>query len=360
VLAEQYAEAKQRAQDPQAEPERPMAIEDMDDSDRQLLRNQAARQLWDWLAERNPDLPLNPDTNLQLDLGIDSLEWLNLTLAIEQQAGVELDDEAITRIEIVRDLLQEVAEQAEAGHTVSEARLLEHPEEVLSAEQQHWLEPLPPRLRLQALALYTVNRGLMLGAFRLAVCGRERVPAQAQLVFAPNHTSYLDPFVLSAALPYRQLRQTSWGGSARIAFANPLFRRASRLAQAVPIEHRQSLISSLAFGAAILRRDRSLVWFPEGHRSDDGELLDFRPGIGMLLAHYPVPVVPVFIHGAHQALPVGRAIPRPLRITVTFGEPLRPQELEQQGEGDEVHERITGALREHSLALSRETLSRLN
>ncbi len=353
LLAERYEQAKQQAQQPDTAPGHPIAVEEMSDADQQLLKNHAARQVWDWFAGHHPDQRLTPDTSLQLDLGIDSLEWLNLTLEIEQRANVELSDDAITRVETVRDLLQEVAEQAEAGHTVSKARPLEQPEEVLSAEQARWLEPLSLPMRLLSRGTYALNWGMLHGPFRLQVRGQEHLQEGEQFVFAPNHVSYLDAFALAAALPYARLRRTYWGGSARIAFHNPLYSLVSRLAQTVPIDHRHAVISSLAFGAAILRRNYNLIWFPEGHRSPDGELLDFRPGIGMLPAHYSVPVVPIFIQGTDRAMPMGRAIPRPAQITVTFGTPLDPHELEQQAEGEQAHDRIANALRRHTLELSR-------
>jgi long-chain acyl-CoA synthetase len=67
----------------------------------------------------------------------------------------------------------------------------------------------------------------------------------------------------------------------------------------------------------------------------------------MLLHRYPVPVVPVFIRGTHEAMPPGKAWPRPNKIVVAFGEPLDPRELEEQGEGDKPQDRIVQALYEH-------------
>src|SRR5205085_8883235 len=87
---------------------------------------------------------LTPDTNLQLDLGIDSMEWLNVTVEIGQRAGVELNEEAIARMETVRDLLREVAERGASAGTVSRASPVEHPEEFLTDRQKRALEPVGP------------------------------------------------------------------------------------------------------------------------------------------------------------------------------------------------------------------------
>jgi long-chain acyl-CoA synthetase len=184
----------------------------------------------------------------------------------------------------------------------------------------------------------------MRGLFRLRVEGLEHLPKEAAFVITPNHASYLDSFAVAAALGYRCLRRTYWAG-AGAAFSNPFNRFISRLAQAVPVE--QAGVSNLAFGAAILKRGRNLIWYPEGQRSPSGELQQFEPGIGLLLNHFRAPVVPVIIHGTYKAMPPGKALVRPKKVTVLFGQPLDVDELEQQGEGDEPQDRLVEALHEH-------------
>ncbi|HSL01380.1 MAG TPA: lysophospholipid acyltransferase family protein [Rubrobacteraceae bacterium] len=161
----------------------------------------------------------------------------------------------------------------------------------------------------------------------------------------------LDPCAVCGALDYRRLRHIYWAGRADTAFSNSFKRAIRRLGHVVPIDSHRAVFSSLAFGAAVLERRESLAWFPEGHRSHTGKLQPFRPGIGMLLHRFRVPIVPVFIHGTHEAMPPGRAWARPRQITVRFGEPLDPRELEQQGAGDSPQDRIVQALYEHVAAL---------
>jgi long-chain acyl-CoA synthetase len=123
-----------------------------------------------------------------------------------------------------------------------------------------------------------------------------------------------------------------------VAFRNAAFRWFSRLGQAVPIEQGRSAVSSLAFGAAVLRRGKNLVWFPEGERSASGRLLPFKAGIGLLVAHCPVPVVPVYIRGTYAALPVGKFWPRLKPVTVVFGEPVMPGGREPLA--NRLHDRV--------------------
>jgi long-chain acyl-CoA synthetase len=113
----------------------------------------------------------------------------------------------------------------------------------------------------------------------------------------------------------------------------------------VPVDPRRAGVSSLAFGAAVLARGKSLIWFPEGERSPSGELQRFKPGIGMLLEHFQTPVVPVSIHGTYKAMPRGKATIRPTKITVVFGEALDIRDLlERAGEDGEPQDPIVQTL----------------
>ena len=345
-LAERYDQAKEGGE--KAPAAGPMSIEEMSGEDRALLEDSATQSVWEMLAKRYRGKRLTPDTSPQFDLGIDSLEWLNLTLEIAESSGVELTDEAIARIETVRDLLHEVTESSE-GESVDP---LEKPDEVLDEKQKQWLEPLGPVAATTARFLYAVNRVLMRVIFRLRVEGLEHLPEDEQWVMTSNHASYLDPFAIAALLDWNQLRKTYWAGWTGIVLANPVMRFLSRLGKILPVEPMRAARSSLAFGATILKNKKNLVWFPEGGLSANGELQDFKPGIGMLLEHFPARVVPVFVHGTHQALPPGKFFPKPHAIYVVFGKALDAQQLKREGRGEKPQQEITNALHDYVAKLA--------
>jgi long-chain acyl-CoA synthetase len=72
----------------------------------------------------------------------------------------------------------------------------------------------------------------------------------------------------------------------------------------------------------------------------------------MLLDHFDVPVVPVYIHGSFQALPRGRFWPRLTPITVIFDAPFEPNDLARQGEGEQPYDRIINVLQARVAALA--------
>jgi long-chain acyl-CoA synthetase len=255
---------------------------------------------------------------------------------------VELTDEAIARVETVRDLLREVTEGGE-GEAVDP---LQKPDEVLDENQREWLKPLGPVSAATGRFLYGVNRVLMRLIFRLRAEGLEHLPQDRQWVMTPNHVSYLDPFAIAALLDWSQLRKTYWAGWTGVIFANPVIRFLSWLGKILPVEPTRAARSSLAFGATILKNKKNLVWFPEGERSTSGELQDFKPGIGMLLEHFPVSVIPVFVCGTREALAPGKFLPRSHPICVKFGKPIDARELKRDGRGEKPHQQIASALQE--------------
>ena len=339
-LAERYEQAKEGGK--KAPTAGPMSVEEMSGEDRALLEDSVAESVWELLAKRYGDKRLTPDTSPQFDLGIDSLEWLNLTLEISESSGVELSEQAIARIETVRDLLREVTEGGE-GESVDP---LEKPDEVLDEKQKQWLEPLGPVAAATARFLYAMNRVLMRLIFRLRAEGLEHLPQDRQWVLTPNHVSYLDPFAIAALLDWNQLRKTYWAGWTGIIFANPVMRFLSRLGKILPVEPMRAARSSLAFGATILKSKKNLVWFPEGGLSASGELQEFKPGIGMLLEHFPTSVIPVFVHGTREALPPGKFFPWPHAIRVVFGKPLDARELNRESRDEKSHQQIASALQD--------------
>lgn len=343
-LAELYRQATQQGYQP-AVTIGPIPISQLTPDDQHLLDDSTARAVWEWLGQRFPHTRLAPDTHLHLDLEVDSLAWLHLTLELRERLGLILPEEAIARIETVRDLLRETieAEQAPPGETQPLA-LFQHPEALLSPAQQQWLSPPGRIVSFLSACLARLNRAVIRWFFKLEVRGLEHLPQHGPFLLTPNHVSLLDPPALAAALPLERLARTYWGGWTGIMFTSPFMRLVSRAARVVPVDPVKGPLSSLAFGVAALKNGANLVWFPEGGRSRNGKLQRFRPGIGLILQAQPVPLVPVWIAGAYEALPYGQRWPRRRQIIITFGAPLDPDELQQFGEGEQSPERIANVL----------------
>lgn len=345
-------EAGKRRRDKVLVESRPILIELMAPEDRQLLEDPVALHAWTWLAGRFPAVRLTPDTNMALELGLDSLEWMTMTLELHDRTGIDLPEEAITRVGTVRDLLREAVEAEQATVAPADPAVqLTKPEELLDPQQRRWLTPRGWFLKELGSALSVLDRLLMRTVFNLEVCGIERVPARGPWVMTPNHVSLLDPPAIFSALSTGVLNQTCWGGWTGIMFRNPIMRLVSRATRVLPIDQSSRPLANLALGATALARGQNLVWFPEGSRSPDGTLQPFQPGIGLILTAHPIPVIPVWVEGSFEALPQGAWWPRRRHIRIVFGEALDPNTLAGPSQGADRYRQIAAALHDHVATL---------
>lgn len=342
LLPELYARAL--AGDHPSRPEGPS------EDDRALLASPRARKAWNWLLARYPERALTLDTCPQLELGIDSLDWVSLSLEIGEETGIALSEEAIARVITLRDLLREIAPADSTQAKALPRDNFAHPESVLSPERARWLKAPGPALVALGIPLYALNWLLVRTLFRLRIEGADRLPRRGPFVVACNHVSDLDHFIVAAALSWPRMRRTRWGGEITRLFAGPFRRLLCRTAGVVPVDDRAAA-STLALACAVLAQGESLVWFPESWRSPDGELQPFLRGIGMLLEHSGAPAVPAYIWGTYEAMPRWRTWPRPKPVGILFGQPLDPSELEGSGRGRDSFARIADGLRNAIAAL---------
>ncbi len=284
------------------------------------------------------------DSSPQLDLGLDSFDWMSLTMELGERFGAQLSEDAVGRVTTLRDLLVEIERASESGGGAAEIR-------ELSPEQERWLQPQGWPLRVLGAVLFALNRVLMRGLFRLRVEGQEHLPAEGPWLLAPNHASYLDPFAIAAALSWSQLRRLYWAGWTGLLFRGPVTRLFSRAARVLPVDPERGLTSTLPLGLAALEQGSALVWFPEGARSTDGQMHRFLPGAGLLIERTGVPAVPAWIGGTFAAWPPGRAWPRLRPILVRFGRPLA-FEPDPSAPNGERHRQIADRLHDAVAALA--------
>src|SRR5262249_34538196 len=108
---------------------------------------------------------------------------------------------------------------------------------------------------------------------------------------------------------------------------------AAIVVNAMPFDRAVSPRQSLSVCGQLLDNPGNiLILFPEGTRSDSGDMGPFKPGLGLLLAGKDIPVVPCYLHGAGAALPKGAWLPRPWRIRLTIGMPRTYPHLKRSKE----------------------------
>ena len=158
---------------------------------------------------------------------------------------------------------------------------------------------------------------------RFAVVGREHIPREGSFVLVANHASHLDALCLVSALPMKMLHRVFPAAAQDYFFVSvPRLALATVVVNALPFNRQASIRQSLQLCQTLLENPGNvLLIFPEGTRSGDGELSEFKPGIGMMLAGTKYPVVPCHLAGAHAALPKGNTWPRPRKLRLSIGAP---------------------------------------
>jgi long-chain acyl-CoA synthetase len=287
-----------------------MAETELSAEDKALLASEPARSVFALLQKRYAGKPVHLDASPSLDLGIDSLEWVSLTVELEQQLGVVVDESEAGETLTLRDLL---------GKLTTKRR---GPSEDAATIAARWLKPAGLGARVVRRVLLAANAFNIKGLFGLTVTGLENVPEQGPFVLIANHESDLDVMMVGAALGPRRMGQLYWAGDANRLFSQRWLHPLLRAFNVFPANDKRAS-ETFAVAAEVLKRGKGLVWFPESWRSPDGELQRFLPGIGLVLQGSDVPVVPAFIDGAFEAQPRSRKWARYLPLSIRFGVPLK-------------------------------------
>ncbi len=195
-----------------------------------------------------------------------------------------------------------------------------------------------------------VRRGLVLFfrvVYRAEVVGHEKVPASGPLLIAANHQSFLDPPAIGCFVRTRHLNFVARGGL----FGFAPFAWLISLLNALPIRGDGSDASAIKETLRRLAQGRAILIFPEGSRTPDGKMHDFKRGVALLVKKARCPVVPAAIEGAYEAWPISRGVPRLMgqRIRVVYGDPIAYDDLMKDG-ADAALDRIRAAV----LALQRD------
>jgi 1-acyl-sn-glycerol-3-phosphate acyltransferase len=166
--------------------------------------------------------------------------------------------------------------------------------------------------------------------FGLRALHQERVPRQGGLILAANHQSYLDPPSIGSLICGR--RHLDFIARVGLFTFKP-FGWVITALNSIPIRGDGNDASSIKEILRRLEQGRAILIFPEGARTEDGEMHDFKRGAALLVKRAKCPVQPVAIDGAYDVWPPHRGVPRLFRrkVRVIYGVPIAPDELMKDG-----------------------------
>jgi long-chain acyl-CoA synthetase len=267
---------------------------------------------------------LTPSASLSDDLKLDSLGRVELLSALEDQYQIELDEAAITEATTIADIEQIVSRGK------SEAVRYPYPRWAMRWPTT-WFRPIVYHLFLYPLTLI-MCRVRVVGSERLA-----KVKGPALLI--SNHVTDADAGLILSALPWRwrlslaiamsgeYLRDwryppttLTWFGRAKSKVTYVL---GAALFNVFSLPRESGFRQSFAYAGEAVDQGWSILIFPEGAETTDGQLQPFKAGIGLLASELNIPVIPIMLRGLFELKQRRQYFVRPGTVSVTFGDPIQ-------------------------------------
>jgi long-chain acyl-CoA synthetase len=269
---------------------------------------------------------LTPGMTIE-ELGLSSLERVEMMVALEESLDKNLDEAAFAGAATIEDL-QRLAAAPETPELAPEP-----------VEFPRWNRFWPVR------AVRTVSQSIFLLPLArvfawITVKGLQHLQTVREpVIFAANHQSHMDTPVILAALPMK------WRTRVATAMAKEFFKAhffpeqftgrewftnslnywlSAAFFNTFPLPQREAgARQTLRYVGELIGGGYSVLLFPEGKRTEHGEINAFRPGIGMMASKLDVPVVPVRLQNVDRVLHHTWKMAKPGRVTVSFGAPMR-------------------------------------
>lgn len=278
--------------------------------------------------EGEKKMAVHADDHLETDLAFDSLDKVGLQGFIEQTFGVEIQPEMMTT-------LKSISEKVEQDKTHVDVSKIDWHDMLLANNSSLELPSTSP--------LFTLHSGLFNILLkvnnRLSIIGKKNVPKKGPFIIAPNHQSFIDGPIAMSGLDSTTLKNTYFYATEEHVKQSVLKWLARR--NNVILMEKSNLKNSIMKLSEVLKQGKNIVIFPEGTRSHDGNMVEFKKTFAILSKELNVPVVPVCIRGAFEALPRGSKFLKPKKIEVEYLEPVIPSENDTY---DTISDKVKGSI----------------
>lgn len=282
------------------------------------------------------DIDISPNYHLEYDLALDSLGKLGLVEFIEKTFGIKLDEERLLNFPSIKKMVE----------FISENKLHQ------KVENLNWSEVLKEKVKLKLPRAGFTNtiitnllRSLFKIYFKIDGNGTNSIPDGACII-APNHSSYFDAMFIISQLKNKTIKSTYT--YAKKKHVNNFFMRfLARKNNVIVMDVNNDLKESIQKLAEVLKNGKKILIFPEGTRSKDGVIGDFKQTFAILSKEINVPIVPVAISGAYEALPRGERLPKVnAPVSIKFLDPVYPESLNYKDLADVVKSNIKTSINE--------------
>ncbi|MBN1501393.1 MAG: AMP-binding protein [Spirochaetes bacterium] len=235
------------------------------------------------------DGKIHPKDHLEIDLGLDSISIMELELYIENVFGINFKEHSITEFSTVIQLADFVKEnKKQTIRKSTDWKTILQEEIKYSVSDKIWLLNL----------LNTLFRLFYAPKSKFICTGKENIPEGA-CILAPNHTAMIDSLFIYSGLTKQQRKETYFYAKEKH-FKSGLRRFFANRAHVIIMDVNKNLKESLQEVAAILRKNKKIVIYPEGTRTTDGKTGVFKNTFAILSKELNVPVIPVAVDGLYK------------------------------------------------------------
>ncbi|GAF02994.1 AMP-binding protein [Saccharicrinis fermentans] len=275
-----------------------------------------------------------PQHHLEMDLGLDSLDKVSLQVFLKSSFGVDVDPSEQVRFKSVYDLSQYIHEHRSK----------------MEVEKIDWTRILKEKVNLSlpktwftGRALVKLSKAFFSLYFGLKGKGLKNIPDEPCII-APNHQSYFDGLFVASFLRNNVIKNTYFYAKEKHVNTRWLKFIANRH-HVIVMDLNKDLKESIQKMGEALKKKKNLIIFPEGTRTKTGNIGDFKKTFAILSRELNVPIVPVSIKGAYDALPKGSKFPKPFKkVIVEFLEPVMPGAETYENISNAVHSKISKQL----------------
>ncbi|MGL4641626.1 MAG: AMP-binding protein [Cetobacterium sp.] len=270
------------------------------------INTEEFKQISKFINTLHDDAHIIPESHLEIDLGLDSLDIVEIITYIQNTFGVTIAEEDFARIKTVEALCQFVREKGgnfEEGE-VNWKKIFDEPVE-LDMPTSKVVVPITNILK----PLFTHYIKLEKDTSKLQ--------GSSPVIYVGNHQSMLDAFAFSQTLPKDILKNTYFL-AINIHFEGKVKKYLAQNGNVILVDMNKNLKETLKIAAKVLKEGKNLVIFPEGARTRDGEIQEFKKTFAILSKELNIPVVPFAIKGAYELMPYGKNKPSSGKMSVTI------------------------------------------
>ena len=277
---------------------------------------------------------VSPNDHIEFDLALDSLDKVGLLVFIQSTFGIEMEEEQLIGFSSILKLSEYIADKRTK----------------MVIEKINWSQILKEKVTLQlphtwltgALFL-KISKLFFHVYFSFKGKGAHNIP-DGPCIIAPNHQSYFDGLFVASWLKHKMLSNTYFYAKEKH-IKSPFMKYFANRHNIIIVDINKDLKQSIQKMGEALKNKKKLIIFPEGTRTFDGSLGEFKKTFAILSRELNVPIVPVSIKGANNALPRGSKFPRPFKkVSVEFLKPIYPSDESYQKLTDTVYSSISTSL----------------